>query len=154
MNEASQEIKVKINESRQLKFYQENLIERKFNWKKIQPRILRKKNPTEDSKIKEPWKFSIKQKKKRKILKFKELCFVDTLSDNFHPNCTKICNTLSFLSLSFLFLCIKYPNKNFIVRVINFEPISVLESCGTYCLNLLFELPFNGTLKPLKTLTS
>ena len=31
MNRAPQEIKVKINESRLLKFYQENLTERKFN---------------------------------------------------------------------------------------------------------------------------
>ena len=42
-NGASQEIKVKINESWQLKFYQENSTKRKFNWKKIQPRILRKR---------------------------------------------------------------------------------------------------------------
>ena len=49
------------------------------------------------------------------MLKFKELCFPDTLSDKFPANCTKICNTLSFISLSFLFLGINFPFKNFIV---------------------------------------
>ena len=58
------------------------------------------KNFKEDSKFNELYNFSIKQKKKRKILKFKELYFPDTLSDKFPANCTKICNTLSFLSLS------------------------------------------------------
>ena len=65
-----------------------------------------------------------KTKKKRKILKFKELCFPDTLSDKFQQIVLKICYTLSFLFLSFLFFffffffCIKFLFKNFIVCVI------------------------------------
>ena len=43
MNEAPQEVKVKIDKSRLLKFYQENWTKRKLNWKKIQLRILRKR---------------------------------------------------------------------------------------------------------------
>ena len=76
------------------------------------------KNLKENSKFNELWNFLIKEKKKRKKLKFKELCFPGTLSDKFPANYTKICNTLSFLSLSFLFLSIKFPFKNFIVCVI------------------------------------
>ena len=49
------------------------------------------------------------KEKKRKILKFKELYFSDTLSDKFQQIVLKICNTLSFLSLSFLFLLYKIP---------------------------------------------
>ena len=44
INGAPQEIKLKINESRLLKFYSENSTERIFNGKKIQPRILQKRN--------------------------------------------------------------------------------------------------------------
>ena len=91
------------------------VLPRKFNWKKIQPRILRKRT------LKKTWnlwtlKIFVKtKKKKRKILKFKELCFPDTLSDKFPANYTKIYTTLSFLSISFSFLCIKILLKNFIV---------------------------------------
>ena len=55
------------------------------NREKIYPRILQKKNIKEDSKLKELWNISTKPKKKRrrKILKLKELCFPDTLSDKF-----------------------------------------------------------------------
>ena len=44
-----------------------------------------------------------KKKKKRKILKFKELCFPDTIPDKFQQIVLKIGNTFSFLSLSFSF---------------------------------------------------
>ena len=50
-----------------------------------------------------------KQKKERKIVKFKVLCFSDTLSDKFQQIVLKICNTLYFLSLSFLILLCKIP---------------------------------------------
>ena len=50
-----------------------------------------------------------KKKKKRKILKFKEICFPDTLSDKFQQIVLKTCNSLSFLSLSFSFLLYKIP---------------------------------------------
>ena len=59
----------------------------------------------EDSKLNEHWNISTKLKR----LKFKELRFPDTLSDKFPANCTKICNSSSFLSLSFLFLLYKIP---------------------------------------------
>ena len=72
----------------------------------------------EDSQFNELWNISTKQKKKRKKLKFKELCFPDTLSDKFQQIVLKICNTLSFLSFSFSFFCMKFLFKNFIVWVI------------------------------------
>ena len=98
MNEAPQGIKVKINESRLLKFYQENSTENSVE-----------KYLKENSKFKELWNFLIKQKKKRKILKFKELCFLDILSDKFQQILQKLYNSLSFLSLSFSFLLYKIP---------------------------------------------
>ena len=91
---------------------------RKFNWKKNSTENSAEKNPKENSKFNELWNFSIKQKKKRKILKFKELCFLDTLSVKFPANCTKICNTLSFYPFLSRFFCIKFLFKNFIVCVI------------------------------------
>ena len=65
-----------------------NSSERKFNWKKIQPRILQKKT-LKKTQIQRTLKHFYKTKKKRKILKFKELYFPDTLSDKFPANCTK-----------------------------------------------------------------
>ena len=58
LREASQEIKVKSNESRQLKFYQvkENLTENSAE-----------KNSTEDSQFNELWNISKKKKKKKNI---------------------------------------------------------------------------------------
>ena len=97
------------------------------------------KNLKEDSKFNELWNFSLKQNKKkkiRKILKFKELYFPDTLLDKFPANYTKIYNTLSFLSLSFSFLLYKILfQKLYCLRYL-FELVSELETCGTYCLNL------------------
>ena len=94
---------VKLNESRLLKFYQvkrlkENSTENSAG-----------KNFKEDSQFNELWNISTKLKKKRKILEFKELCFLDTLSDKFLQIVLKICNTLSFLFLSFSFLLYKIP---------------------------------------------
>ena len=95
--EASQEIKVKLNESRLLKFYQVKQL------KENSTEISAEKILKEDSEFKELWNISSKQKqkkkkeKKRKILKFKELCLPDTLTDNFQQIAPKICNTLSFL---------------------------------------------------------
>ena len=75
------------------------------NWKKIQPRILQKKKKKLKRRLAIQRTISTKKKKKkRKILKFRELCFPNTLSDKFPVNYTKICTTLSFLSLSFSFL--------------------------------------------------
>ena len=95
----------------------------KFNWKEIQwkensTENSAEKNLKENLKFNELWNFSIKQKKKRKILKFKE--FVSgTLSQISFPQVVpKICNTLSFLSLSLFFLCMKFLLKKFIVCVI------------------------------------
>ena len=47
------------------------------------------KNLKENSKFNELWNFSMKQKMKRKRLKFKKLCLPDTLSDKFLVNCAK-----------------------------------------------------------------
>ena len=59
MNGASQEIKVKNKRKSTTE-----ILPWKFNWKKIQPRILWKRTFKEDSKFNELWNFSIKQKKK------------------------------------------------------------------------------------------
>ena len=92
-----------------------------------------------------PETFRKNKNKKRKILKLKELCLPDTLPDKFPANCTKICTTLSFLSLSFLFLYIKFPFKNFIVLVTfsnQYPNKKAAElTVKTYCFNLLCELP-------------
>ena len=65
---ASEEIKVKLNESRLLKFYQVKLL------KENSTKNSAEKNFKEDPQLNEPWNISTKQKKKkRKILKFKEL---------------------------------------------------------------------------------
>ena len=103
LNGASQEIKIKLNESWQLKFYQVKQLKENSTENSAE------KNFKEDSQLNKPWNISTKQKKERKILKFKELCFPDTLRQ-VPANCTKFCNTLSFLSLSFFsFLLYKIP---------------------------------------------
>ena len=72
-NWVPQEIKVKMNDSRLLKFYQENSPERKFNRE-----FYGKKKIKEDSKFNEPWNFSIFQKKTKpkKILNSKNLKYL------------------------------------------------------------------------------
>ena len=55
MNGAPQEIKIKTNESRLLRLYQENSTENSAE-----------KDFKEDSKFNELWNFSIRQKKKKK----------------------------------------------------------------------------------------
>ena len=78
----------------------------KFDYWSSIKKIQLKENSTENSaekNLKEDSKFNeIKQKRKEKYTNSKELCFLDTLSDTFPANCTKICNSLSFLSLSFV----------------------------------------------------
>ena len=71
--EASQEIKVKLNESQRLKFYQVKQL------KENSTKNSAEKNFKEDSKLNDLWNISTKKKKKWKILKFNELCFPDTL---------------------------------------------------------------------------
>ena len=96
LNGAPQKIKVKIKESRLLKFYQENSTENSAE-----------NNLKENSKFNELGNFSRKEKKKSQI---QRTFFPDT---KFSRNCTKICNTLSFLSLSFSFLLYKIPFSKF-----------------------------------------
>ena len=93
--ETSQEIKVKLNESRLLKFYQVKQL------KENSTENSAKKNFKENSKLNELWNKAKKKKKKMKILKFKELCFPDTLSDKFQQIVLKFA-TLPFLSVSFV----------------------------------------------------
>ena len=84
--EASQEIKrMSMTEILRIK-----TTERKFN-----PRTVLKKNLSEDSKLNENWNISIKLKRK-KILKFKELCYSDILSDK-------------LITLKFAILYLFYP---------------------------------------------
>ena len=113
--EASQEIKVKLNESRRLKFYQveqpkENSTENSAE-----------KNLKEDLKYNELWnvltKKKKKKKKKRKILKFKELCFPNTLSDKFQLIALKFATLYLFYPFLSCFFCVKFLFKNFIICV-------------------------------------
>ena len=106
--EASLEVKVKLNESRRLKFYQ------------VKPL---KENSTENSaenKFKEVshFKHFNKTKKKRKIHKFKELCFPDTLSDKSRQITLKSATRYLFHLFLSNFFCIKFLFKIFIVCVI------------------------------------
>ena len=112
LNWASEEIKVKLNVSRLLKFYQvkqlkENSIENSAE-----------KNFNEDLKLNEFWNISTKQKKKIKILKFKELCFPDILPDKFQQIAQKFATLYLFNPFLSCFFCIKCLFKNFIVCVI------------------------------------
>ena len=67
------------------------------------------KNLKENSKFNELWNFSIK-KKKKKNTQIQRTLFPRTLSQISFPQIVlKICNTLSFLSLSFSFLLYKIP---------------------------------------------
>ena len=63
------------------------------------------KNLKENSKFNELRNFSIRQKKKKKRFKFKDLCFSDILSDKFPANCTR--NLQHFIFSIPFFLCIK-----------------------------------------------
>ena len=110
-----QEIKVKLNESRQLKFYQfkqlkenstENSAEKNFN---------------EDSQFNELWNISTKKKKKkkkRKILKLNEICFPDILSDKFKQIVLELATLYLFYPFLSRFFCLKFPFKNFIFCII------------------------------------
>ena len=86
---ASQEIKVKINESRLMKLYQENSTKN----------FAEKKNLKKRPKFKEQTfllKKKKKKKKKKKILNFKELCFPGTLSDKFQQIALKFATLYLF----------------------------------------------------------
>ena len=105
LNGASQENKVKLNESRLLKFYQVKQL------KENSTEISAEKNFKEDLQFNELRNFSTKQnrkKKKRKILKFKELCFPRHSLRKVPANCTKICNTI-FSNLFFLVSLYEFP---------------------------------------------
>ena len=92
LNGAAKEIKVKWNKSRLLKSYQIKQL------KENSTKNSAKKNIKEDAQLNELWNISTKQKKKRKIIKFKELCFWDTLSDKFQQ-----------ITLKFATLYLFYP---------------------------------------------
>ena len=59
-----------------------------------------------------------KTKKKRNILKFKEICFSYTLSGKFQQIAQKFATLYLFYPFLSCFFCIKFPFKNFIVCVI------------------------------------
>ena len=129
LNGASQEIKVKLNESWLQKFYQVKQLKENSTENSAE------KNFKEDSQFNELWNISTKQKKKkkkkkkRKILKFKELCFSDPLSDKFQQ-----------IALKFATLYLFYPFLSCYFFWNSF--LKTLLSCGTDCLNLLFEITF------------
>ena len=126
-------MKVKLNESQLLKFYQvkqlkENSIDNSAE-KKLCRRLA----------ISWTLKHFYKTKKKRKI-PIQRNVFLDTLSDKFQKIALKFATLSLFYPFLSCFFCIKFLLKNFIVCVNLFESVSELESCGTYCLNLPFEL--------------
>ena len=114
------------------------VLSRKFNWKKIQPRIMRKRT-LKKTQIQRTLKLFDKTQKKRKYSNSKNFVSRTLFQIIFPQIGLKICNTSTFLSLSFLFLSYKNPFKNLYYLCYLFELISELESCGTYCLNLLFK---------------
>ena len=63
-------------------------------------------------------KTTTKKKKKRKILKFRELYFPDTLSDKFQQIELKFVTLYFFYSFLSCFFCIKFLFKSFLVCVI------------------------------------
>ena len=106
LNGTSQEIKVKLDESRQLKFYQVKKLEENSTENSAE------KNFVEYSQLNELWNISTKlKKKKRKNTQIQRTLFPRHLYKKFatlyifHP----------FLSR---FFCIKFPLKNFTVCVI------------------------------------
>ena len=122
LNGASQEIKVELNESWLLKFYQVKQLKENSTENSAE------KNFMENSQLNELWNVSTKKKK----CSNSEILSVPA-------NCTNIFNPLSFLFLSFLFLLYKIL---FLNCVIFFEPVSELESYGTYCLNLPYSVKY------------
>ena len=69
LNWASQEIKVKLNESRLLKFYQVKQLKENSTENSAE------KNFKEDSKFKEPWNISTKQKKEKTNIQIQRTSF-------------------------------------------------------------------------------
>ena len=92
LNGASQEIKVKLNESRLLKFYQVKQL------KENSTKNSAEKNFKEDSQLNELWNISTKQNEKKNT-QIQRTLFPEHSLRYVPANCTKICNTLSFLSL-------------------------------------------------------
>ena len=82
LNEASQEIKVQLMK---VDYWNSTKLN---NRKKIQPRILLKRTLKKTRNLMNSETFW-QNKKRKKILKFKELCFQDTLSDKLPANCAK-----------------------------------------------------------------
>ena len=102
LNGASQEIKVKLNESWQLKFYHDKQL------KKNSTENSAKKDFKEDSQFDELWNIST-NKKEMKNAQIQRTLFPEHYLRYVPANCNKICDTSCFLSLSFLFLLYKIP---------------------------------------------
>ena len=136
LNGTSQEIKVKLDESRQLKFYQVKKTRRKFNWEfcwKELCRILAIKWTLKHF-------YKTKKKEKKKYSNSKNIVSQTLVQ--------KICNTLYFPSLSFSFLLYKIPIWKTLLSVLSFR-ISIRTR---KLRNLLFKFTVNGTLKPPKNI--
>ena len=78
-----------------------------------------------------------KEKKNTQIQK--KFASLDTLSDKFQRIAIKFATLYLFYLFLSCFFCIKFLFKKSFCLYYLFEPVSELESCGTYCLNLLFE---------------
>ena len=85
-----------------------------------------------------------KLKRKEKILKFKELCFPDTLTDKFPQIALKFATLYLFYPFLSFFFCIKFIFKQFIVCVIfsnRYPNKKAAElTVWTYRLNLPFKI--------------
>ena len=113
LNGASQEIKVKLNEIWQLKFYQVKQL------KKNSTKNFAEKNLKEDLELNEIWNISTRKKKRKEKYSNSKNFISRTLSRiSFLEIVLKYATVYLFLSLSFLFLLHKIPSKNFIVCVI------------------------------------
>ena len=128
---------IKVNKNSNWEFCRNTTLQKtqkvNKNWK-FNPRIQLKDNFTENStKLNESWNFSTKP---QKILKIKELRFLDTLSQisshKLHQNLQHFILSI----ISFSFLCKKNSFLKLCCLYNLFESISELENCETYCLKL------------------
>ena len=134
LNGASQEIKVKFNEGRLLKFYQTKQLKENSTENSVE------KDFKEDSQFNELWNISIKQKRNEKYsnsMNFVSWTFSQISSSELHWNLQHFIFSIPFFLVSLYKIHLK---KKLYCLCYLFEPVSELESCGTYCLNLPFNI--------------
>ena len=135
LNEASQKNKIKINESRLQKFYQVKQLKENSTENSAE------KNFKEDSKLNELWNVSTKLKR----LKFKELCFPDTLSEKFQQIVPKFATLYLYYPFLSRFVCIKSLLKT--LSVLSFRIRIRTRKLQNLLYRLTIWITVNGTLK-------